>query len=269
MACATKKQKPAQSDQKTESAKTNDSTNTANDEKELFIERGRYEDAQYKLLAFSRFMIPKNISYDSSYYHKGNILSLTNKSTNRSYKIQLTDPCTGGSRVIISNVTTALHFKKPLFEITTPDCSDWYISEFIQLENDSLRNLFEISDTGPAELKRLHENALVGTVKDRDEIVGNFQDYPITVSLTDYSVTETKPSIQKIDWESEALEDIHGYRINDNLSKSRYTIKQGQKLIVDSLFRDAKKIILIVQDSIRVMCPTSEVKDKLQGNAAG
>jgi hypothetical protein len=177
-ACGNKKQKQIQEEQKAQVTTINDSAQSANEEKELFVERGRYEDDQYKLVALSHFMIPEKLSYDSSYYHEENILSLTNKTTNRNYKIKITDPCTGSGEIIISNVTTSLNLKKPLFEITTPDCSDWYISEFIQLENDSLRKLFDISDTSPAELTRLNENTLVGNVKGRDEIVANSRTIP-------------------------------------------------------------------------------------------
>lgn len=269
IACSNKTQKPTELEQKAQSTAIIDSTHTTTDEKEIFVERGSYEDEQYKLVALSRFMIPEKLSQDSSYYHKGNILSLTNKSTNRSYNIKLTDPCSGDAEIIVNNVTNSLYFKDPLFEITTPDCSDWYISEFIQLKNGSLRKLFDISDTEPVKLTRLNENTLVGTAKDRDEIVGNFQDYPIKVSLLDYSVTEIKPSRQKIDFESEALKEIHGYRIINSSAKNRYIIRDGQKLIVDSLFRDTKKVLLIVQDSIQVICPTSEVEGKLKGNSAG
>jgi hypothetical protein len=269
VACADKRQKTTSLVKESQATIINDSTQIANDEKELFVERGRYEDDKYEVVAFSRFMIPGKISNDSSYYFEENILSLTNKNTNRNFKIQLTFPCTGDGAIRISNETKPLKFKKPLFEITTPDCSDWFISEFIQLETDSLRKLFEISDTDPVELARPNEYFLIGTSTFRDEIVGNFSNDTVKVSLADYSVKEIQPPIQKIGFNSEALEDIHGYRINNNLVNNPYIIKEGEKLIIDTLFREAKKVILIVKDSIRVICPTSEVKDKIKGNAAG
>lgn len=137
----------------------------------FFVERGNYEDAQCKIVAYSRFIIPEKLSYDSSFYFKENILSLIDKKNSHIYKIQITDPCTGNAEVIIDNVTSRLGFKNPLFEIATPDCSDWYISEFISFKNDTLQKLFEISDSEPAKLARLNDYTLTGTVKDRDEVV--------------------------------------------------------------------------------------------------
>jgi hypothetical protein len=268
--CTNNRQKSTNQQQDTKTNVAIDSNISTNPEKDCFVLRGSYENRVHKLQVFSHFLIPEKIAQDSSYYFQGNILSVTNKQTTRNYKIQISDPCSDNAEILINNVTNSLGFKEPLFEITTPDCSDWFISEFIQLKKDSLKKLFDISDTEPVKLAKTNENTLVGTVKDRDELVGDFQDYPITVSLLDYSVKENKPLKQKIDFESEALEDIHGYRVpNSGQIKKQYLIRKGQKLIVDSLFRDTKEVLLIIQDTILVICPMSNAKDKLQGNAAG
>ncbi len=269
VACTSNQQKSLDPEQNTQLPATIDSNLTTTDEKELFVSRGSYENEQYKVVAFSHYLIPKNIVRDSSYYHKENILSLTNKNTTRTYIIKIADPCSDKAEIIINNVTNTLGFKDPLFEITTPDCSDWYLSEFIQLKGDTLQNLFAISDSEPTKLAKTKENTLTGTVKDRDELIGNFQEYPITVSLVDYSVRITKPRRQKIDFESEALEEIRGYWISNNSEKKPYVIREGQRIIINSLFRDTKEVLLIVQDSILVICPVSGVKGKLQGNTAG
>lgn len=269
VACTNNRQKSIDAGHDAHLPETIDSNLTTTDEKELFVDRGSYENEKYKVVAFSHYVIPQNITYDSSYYYKGNILSLTNKNTTRTYKIEIADPCSDKAAIIISNVTDTLGFKDPFFEITTPDCSDWYISEFIRFKDGTLQKLFDISDSEPAKLTKTKENTLVGIVKDRDELVGNFQEYPITVSLFDYSVRKTKPQRQKIDFESETLAEIHGYRISNSSAKKPYVIREGQKIIVDSLFRDTKEVLLIVQDSILVICPISDVKGKLQGNTAG
>jgi len=246
-----------------------DSGHLTNDEKELLVKRGNYEDGQYKVSAYSRFLIPEKLYYDSSFYLKENILTLTDKSTNRTYKLQITDPCTGSAQIIIDNVTNSLALKSPLFEITTPDCSDWYISEFITFKKDSLQKLFEISDVKPAKLIKTNDYTLTGTVKDRDELIGNFQDYPIRVSLNDYSVIQTKPLRQNIDFETEALEEIHAINNGDRALPNQYIIKKGTKLIVDSIFRDTHQVRLKLNDSLYIICPISEVKGKLQANSAG
>ena len=269
IACTNNKPKSTSSQRDNKVLSTIDSSITADGEKELFVERGNYEDRQYKIMAYSHFKIPEKLSYDSSYYFEENILSLTDKKNNRTYKIVISDPCTDGNEIIIDNVTTSLRSKDPLFEVTTPDCSDWYISEFILFKKDTLKKLFDISDMKPAKLVKINDQTLTGTVTDRDEIVADFQDYPITVSLLDDSVTETKPSRQKIDFETESLEEIKGFQVDNNLSKNPYTIKKGTKLILDSIFRDTKQVRLKLNDSLFIICPISEVKGKLQSNAAG
>lgn len=243
-----------------------DSSITANQAKDFFVERGRYENGQFEVVAYSHFITPEKLSYDSSYYFRENMLSVNDKSTNKIYKIQIADPCSDNNKIIINNVTESLRFKNPLLEIITPDCSDWYISEFILFKKDTLQKLFDISDMKPAKLIKINDFTLTGTVTDRDEIVADFQDYPITVSLTDYSVTQTKPARQKIDFKTEALEEIHGFHAG---STSSYIIKKGTKLIVDSIFRDTHQVRLKLNDTLYVICPISEVKEKLQGNGAG
>lgn len=268
-ACGDNRIKSANTEPVNKVSSSVDSSHMLTDKKELFVKRGDYENTEYRIVAFSRFMIPEKLSYDSSFYLKENILFLTDKKNNRTYKIQITDPCTGSAEIIIDYVTSSLRFKNPLFEITTPDCSDWFISEFITFKKGSLQKLFEISDSRPAKLTRSDEYTLSGTVKDRDEVVGNFQDYPITISLNNYSVTQTKPSRQKIDFETEALEDIHGFQTHDGTLRNKYIIKKGTKLIVDSIFRDKQQVELKLNDSLFIICPIPEIKGKVQGNTAG
>ncbi len=269
VSCTNNRQKSTNQQQESKTNVVIDSNISTNPEKDFFVLRGSYENRLYKLEVFSHFLIPANIAQDSSYYFKSNILSVTNKETTRNYKINITEPCSDNSEITINNVTDSFGFKEPFFEITTPDCDDWYISEFIQLKNDSLKKLFELSDTEPVQLTKTDENNLVGTVKDRDELLGNVEDYRVTVSLLDYKVKEIRPLRQKIDFETEALEEIHGYQVAKGQTKKPYLIRKGQKLTVDSLFRDRKQVLLKIQDTILVICPMSNAQDKLQGNAAG
>ncbi|MDX2046795.1 MAG: hypothetical protein SFU87_08410 [Chitinophagaceae bacterium] len=238
-------------------------------EKELLVERGRFEDGQYKIIAYSRFILPDKISYDSSFYYKENILVVSEKITNRNLKIQLTDPCNSGNQIIIANMTTSLGFKQPLFEITTPDCSDWFISEFVAIRADSIQKLFDISDSHPAKLERTNETTLSGFIKSRDELVGAFQDYPVSVSLKDFTVTLDKPIKQSIGFSAMALENFQVSGLNENGSAQSYFIKEGEKIMIDSIFRDIKRVRLIIRDTILLYCPISEIQGKIQGNTAG
>lgn len=246
-----------------------DSTGIVNRLQELIITRGDYEDLHFKLVANSRYQIPEKMQYDSSFYFKENSLILTDKATGKSYSLSITAPCSGQAKIVIENVTNALQFAHPLFEISTPDCSDWWISEYIMFNKDSLQKIFEISDANPARLIRIGEYNLAGTVTRRDEIVADFQEYPITISLSDYSEKITKPDRQEIGFATVALEDIEGIKAGQYESVGRYTIQKGTNLVVDSIFRSTKQVRLKLNSSLIIICSFSEVNGKLQSNNAG
>lgn len=180
--------------------------------------------------------------------------------------IGLAEGCETG--VIIQDVTQHLHFKSPLFNISSPGGSDTYTSEFIEYKNDSLQKLFEISDYNPVELEWKDGHTLTGFIKDRDEVVDNFEDYPVTVSLSDYSVKIGRPNKQEIGFSTIALADFEGYQIVDNL-KSPYVVKKGTTVLIDSLNRKTNIVRLTIRDSIIIYVPVSKIKDKVQNNAAG
>ena len=71
LACNNSQQNPAELKQAPSSTVKTDSNTTFTDEKEVHVERGSYEDDQFKTVAYSRFIIPAELSEDSSYYHRG------------------------------------------------------------------------------------------------------------------------------------------------------------------------------------------------------
>ncbi|MFN4315633.1 MAG: hypothetical protein ACK4E0_15140 [Chitinophagaceae bacterium] len=260
---------PGLSDQ-TKTDTINTASKLPNDyEKELLVERGNFEDERYKMVAYSQFIIPDKISHDSSFYLKRNLLQVSEKKTNKTFHFQLTDPCSSESKILISDVTRSLRFTEPVFQLATPDCSDWYINEFVVIKDNSIQKIFAIGGSEPVQLERRDEVTLAGAVKDRDEILGFFQDYPISVSLKDFKVAIKKPVKQSIGVLTEALETFQLSGFDTKHSFQLYTLKKGEKLFVDSLFRDTKQVRLIVKDSIPIYCPITEIKGKIQGNTAG
>lgn len=134
------------------------------------------------------------------------VINKTNKADD---SIELAEGCVND--VLIKDVTQELLFKTPIFNIVTPGGSDIYTNEFIEYKNGSLKKLFEIFDYNPIKLERKDQHTLIGFVKDRDEVVSSFQDYPVIVSLDDYSVKIERPSKQEIGYETVALSDFVGY----------------------------------------------------------
>jgi hypothetical protein len=197
------------------------------------------------------------------------LLQVWEKKTKKTFYFQLTDPCSSESKILISDVTRSLKFKEPVFQLATPDCSDWYISEFVIIKDDSIQKMFEIGDSEPVKLEWIDEVTLAGAVKDRDEILGFFQDYPVSVSLKDFKVAIKRPVKQSIGVLTEALETFQLSGFDTKHSFQLYTLKEGEKLFVDSLFRDTEQLRLIIKDSIPIYCPITEIEGKIQGNTAG
>jgi len=141
-------------------------------------------------------------------------------------------------------------------------------NEFIEYKNGSLKKLFEIFDYNPVKLERKDQHTLIGFVKDRDEVVSNFQDYPVIVSLDDYSVKIERPSKQKIGYETVALSDFEGYQVNENF-KTRYLVRRGTIVLIDSINRRTNIVRITINDTIIIYVPVSKIKDKVQENIAG
>ncbi len=237
-------------------------------EKYFSVERGINYSKACSIQVKSTYQMPDKLNHDSSYYCTGNYLYVLNNVGTPIDSIRLAEMCEYG--IIIQNVTNQLHFKTPIFEIATPSGSDYYTCEFIEFNADSLRKLFEIPEAGkPASLYWKDKNTLTGFIQGRDEIVGEFQDYPVKVSLDNYEVTYETPSKQHIGYKTEVLEDFSGYRFTSNNEKTNFILKKGTTILIDSLNRLTNIVRIIVNDTIVIYVPISNIKNKIQINAAG
>jgi hypothetical protein len=231
-----------------------------------FVERAFFDNKNFFLVVKSLYLFTDSLEYDSSYYCQGNFLYIENKTTRSIDSIHLVEGCENG--VLIEDLTKKLQFKTPIFNIATPGGSDTYINEFIGYENDSLKKLFEIFNYNTVDLERKDQNTLIGFVKDRDEVVYDFQDYPVTVSLNDCNVKITRPANQKIGYETQVLSDFEGYQILNN-SRKQFLVKEGTTVLIDSLNRNTNIVRIVVNDSVTLYVPLLQLKDKIQGNTAG
>jgi hypothetical protein len=236
-------------------------------EKYYSVERGHYVSKDYLVMVKSNYLLTDTLKNDSSYYCQGNFLYLIDKVNKILDSIELAEGCESG--IIIQDVTQSLHFKTPLFNISTPSGSDYYTCEFIGY-SDSLKKLFEIPEFGrPAALEWKDKHTLTGFIKDRDELVNDFQDYPVTVSLDNYEVKYEKPAKQKIGYTTKVLYDFSGYRLPEGIRQTKYLIKKGTTIFIDSLNRSTNTVRIIVNDTVVIYVPFSNIKDKVQINAAG
>ena len=241
-------------------------TSNSNAEKFYFVERASQDSKDYSVMVRSIYLLTDTLKYDSSYYCEANFLYLTNKTNNSVDSLRLEGGCEEG--VLIEDFTQKLRFKNPVFNVAIPGGSDTYTNVFIEYKNGSLKKIFEIHNYNTVDLNRKDEHTLTGFVKDRDEVVSNFQDYPVIVSLDDYSVKVIRPPNQEIGYETHALSDFEGYQIIGN-AKKRYVIKEGTPLLIDSINRKTNIVRLKIKDTIIVYIPLLQIKEKVQENTAG
>lgn len=231
------------------------------------VQRGWHEDNQFRVDVISRFDFPPVLTQDSTFYLKANLVRLTNRQTGKSTALTLTDPCGLINQVGVTRRTEDLKWKQPLFQLDMPDCDDWWNSEFVAYENDSLKLLFSVRDVAPARLTRISENVLAGKVRREEELTGAWGDYQLLISLPDYSQKIIFPDREKLNHPTIALDDIHGESVAD--SRNQITIRKGTPLTIDSIFRDQKKVRIRTSEEWLIDCPFDELEGKLQKDNAG
>lgn len=249
------------------SAGTVETRTQKNEPVQADILRGWYEDSRFRLDVFSRFSIPPVITQDSSFYFKANMLRLTDKQNGNCTEATLADPCGFADQVKISLRTEELKWKQPLFQLDSPDCSDWWNSEFVAYDNDSLKVLFAVQDVAPVRLTRISPVVLGGHVRREEELVGAWGDYELHITLPDYAQKIIFPERQLLNYPTTVLDDIHGESASD--SRERMTIRKGAHIIVDSIFRDQQKVRVRVNEGLSIDCSFDELEGKLQKSRAG
>jgi hypothetical protein len=239
-----------------------------NDQQPYIIERGRYTGKNYAIAVRSVYQFENPLQYDSSYYCRNNFLYLMDKTGRTADSLALDGGCT--NNVIIQDVSQLLEFRFPLFNISTQTGSDWYLNEFIGYRDGKLKKLFEIPQfNGAVILHRKDSHALSGIIKDSDELLGNFQNYPVTVSVDNFEVKIERPALQEIGFITEALENIKGSILLDDNVRRDYLIRKGYVILIDSLNRVDKTVRVIVNDTSVVSVPFNEIKGKVKGGDAG
>jgi hypothetical protein len=235
----------------------------------VFVERVNLKRKEYKFSIYSFYSMPKEMYNDSSYYCIGNYLFAFNQKGVAIDSLLLV----GGLikceyDVIFQDFTKQLQFSNPIFCISSASGSDHYHSEFIEFSNGSLKKLFELNYK-PLKLYRKDKHTISGLIKDRDELVNDFQDYPFSVSLDNYQVTYEKPVNQKINYQTEVIENFRGYLLSLNNIKTEYLVKKGTSILVDSLNREKKTVRIVIHDTLVVYVPFDIIKNKILVNAAG
>ena len=252
----------------------NGATSTGTEKKELIFRFDKYEEKgslnlkNYFISIQAGYYSTDSLTYSNSLYPQRNLLIVRNKASNKSdtTKMETSDYLDG---VIINDLSDSLHFKSLFLHIQWTGDSDAPCSEFAGYWNDTLKRFFTM--TFVESLRRTDKWTLSGFSGGRDELVGNFQhDYPVTISLRDFSVSdEQEPAVQYIGYSTITLKTIQGYKMIGQKDSVPYSIKKGKNVFVDTLYRAAGRVRLIISDSIIFHTKFDDAKGKLQENTAG
>lgn len=170
------------------------------------------------------------------------------------------------SSMHIVDFCDSLKWDVPLFCIESIGSSDINQKEFIEFRSGKLKSLFGVDDL--IEIRRDSDSILRGTDLRRDELVHGTQEYPFSVSLSNYEVVYVKPDVQTINFESAVLEEFVGYRLIDD-QRVPYVFKVGTAILVETLFRSQKLVRVVVGEGIRVMVDYDVIEGKIQTENAG
>jgi hypothetical protein len=233
-----------------------------------YEEKGRLDLKNYFISIQAGYYSSDSLTYSNSLYPQRNLLIVRNKANSKSDTIKL-ETSDYLDDVAIKDLSDSLHFKSLFLQIEWTGDSDAPWSEFTGYWNDTLRSFFTMAFV--ESLRRTDKWTLSGFTGGRDELVGDFQDdYPVTISLKDFAVSDgQQPMVQYIGYSTITLEPIKGYKMINQKDSISYIIKKGKKVFVDTLYRAAGRVRLIISDSIIVHTKFDDAKGRLQENTAG
>jgi len=234
---------------------------------DTYKEQGHLDLKNHSIRILSGHYRSDSSEYDGELFPQRNLLIVCNKATGRcdTTLMETSDYLDG---VAIEELSDSLRFKPLLLQLNWNGDSDIPMSEFVGYWRDTLRSLFTLDNI--VSIVRKDEWTLSGFSQERDEIVyWSEPDYPFTVSLKDFSVKGDPPPVQYIGWPTRTLEPVKGFKMITAKDSVAYTIKKGVKLSIDTFYRAAGRVILILPDSSKFHTRFEEVQFKLQGNDAG
>jgi hypothetical protein len=233
-----------------------------------YEEKGRLDLKNYFISIQAGYYSSDSTTYSNSLYPQRNLLIVRNKANNKTDTIKM-ESSDYLDDVTIKDLSDSLHFKSLFLQIEWTGDSDAPWSEFAGYWNDTLRSFFTLAFV--ESLRRTDKWTLSGFTGGRDELVGDFQDdYPVSISLKDFGVSdEQQPAVQYIGYSTITLEPIKGYKMISQKDSISYIIKKGKKVFIDTLYRAAGRVRLIISDSIIFHTKFDDAKGRLRENTAG
>lgn len=169
--------------------------------------------------------------------------------------------------VEVDDMSDSLKFKSLVLKVSTTGASDLPTDEFFEYKDGELASLFAINYL--RKIRRINERYLEAVVEDRDDVFGWFYDQPATIDLRHLSVEYHVPDTQVIKFPTTTLEPITAYKQRGEVLSQPYKIKTGTPVVVDTFFRKTGVMRMLLPDSTPVFILKDEMREKVQGNAAG
>jgi hypothetical protein len=168
--------------------------------------------------------------------------------------------------VILRDLTDSFQIRQLFIQVVTPG-EDLTLNSFFGYRGGQLRELFTLSDTegGGIIFKKTGDSSLSGVTYGVDEVVGEVgHNYPVRVDLKNFSVSHPLPDKQYIGFKTAATEDFRAYTVpNSRMDSVLVNVGRGDSLTVDTLYRAAKRVGLLIGDSIRVDIKLETARKKL------
>jgi hypothetical protein len=235
-----------------------------------FVVRAYVEAPAFSISFISKYKFPlDSLLPDSGIYFVGNYVTVTKKSNKTTDTIEVEgdenhSPCF--HCVILRDLTDSLHIYPLFIQVVTPG-EDLSLNSFFGYRGRRLQELFALGDTegDGVLLKKTGDSGLSGFTYGVDEVVGGVgHNYPVSVDLKNFKVRHPLPAIQYIGFRTAATEDFRAYTVpNARMDSVLYNVGRGDSLTIDTFYRAAKRVGLLIGDSIRVEIKLETARKKL------
>ncbi len=236
-----------------------------------FIVREHLDLPAYSISLVSHYMIPVGSpSHDSNFYFKANYVAVTRKSDKitDSLKVDIDDLSNcRACLVILRNLTDIVQIQPLFIQLVTPG-TDLTRNTYIGYRGGKLKEFFYIEDTRDSgvDLRKTDESTLYGFAFGVDEVIGAVgHNYPVSIDLKTFKVSHPLPDKQYLGFKTDVLESFRAYRIIKGQTDSLLiSVKAGDSVTVDTLYRARQKVRILVADSVIVEVKLETAQKKIR-----
>jgi hypothetical protein len=251
-------------------------------EKIVYVKKAARKLRHYYITVLSEYHLPEKLAYDSSTYVKHNFLIVLDENNQRKDTLPISLNGPYFPYIAIKDISDSLHFKTLVIDVDWSSRSDmarvdtseeggYFVmshDDIIECGKDSLVLLFSVDNMDS--MQRTDEWTISGIVTSYAEAttIGE-RPYPFTVSLKDHVVHITPPDAEYIGQLDPALDNIQGRLLSGQTDTGSFTIKKGEEIRVDTLYRALRLVRVAVSDSIVVQISMDDFINKLRHSLPG